>query len=202
MEQACRTLEISRSGYYDWLHHKPCIREQRNQALKRKLVELHQKYTALGLDSLYHLLKPDFGCSRKRVHCQMRLAGICSVRHQAYKVTTNSQHSHPVSSNLLKRNFSFERLNQAWVGDITYIPTGEGWLYPPCAAHAPVLFSVLGQKTELTSQNPVFSRPSEFSSILTQSSFVMTRLICLRSMDLNILCKSGRSILRPVKPSS
>ncbi|MGO5116369.1 DUF3846 domain-containing protein [Candidatus Avoscillospira sp. LCP25S3_F1] len=129
MEQACRTLEISRSGYYDWLHHKPCIREQRNQALKRKLVELHQKYPALGLDSLYHLLKPDFGCSRKRVHRQMRLAGICSVRHRAYKVTTNSQHSHPVASNLLKRNFFFERPNQAWVGDITYIPTGEGWPY-------------------------------------------------------------------------
>ena len=129
VEQVCRTLEISRSGYYDWLHHKPCIREQRNQALKRKLVELHQKYPALGLDSLYHLLKPDFGCSRKRVHCQMRLAGICSVRRRAYKVTTNSKHSHPVASNLLKRNFFFERPNQAWVGDITYIPTGEGWLY-------------------------------------------------------------------------
>ncbi|MGO5116690.1 DDE-type integrase/transposase/recombinase, partial [Candidatus Avoscillospira sp. LCP25S3_F1] len=50
-------------------------------------------------------------------------------RHRAYKVTTNSQHSHPVASNLLKRNFFFERPNQAWVGDITYIPTGEGWLY-------------------------------------------------------------------------
>ena len=129
MEQACRTLEISRSGYYDWLHRKPCVREQRNQALKRKLVELHQKYPAPGLDSLYHLLKPDFGCSRKRVHRQMRLAGICSARRRAYKVTTNSQHSHPVASNLLKRNFFFVRPNQAWVGDITYIPTGEGWLY-------------------------------------------------------------------------
>lgn len=83
----------------------------------------------MGLDSLYHLLKPEFGCSRKRVHRQMRLAGICSARRRAYKATTNSMHSHPIASNLLKRSFSFDRPNQAWVGDITYIPTGEGWLY-------------------------------------------------------------------------
>ena len=68
MEQVCRALEVSRSGYYGWLKHKPAVREQRNLALKRKLVELHEKYPAMGLDSLYHLLKPDFGCSRKRVY--------------------------------------------------------------------------------------------------------------------------------------
>ena len=59
----------------------------------------------------------------------MQLAGIASVRRRAYKITTNSRHSHPIAPNLLKRNFFFEQPNQAWVGDITYIPTGEGWLY-------------------------------------------------------------------------
>ena len=129
MEQVCLALEISRSGYYDWKHHKPGIRERSNQALRRRLVELHEKYPALGLDSLHHMLRAEFGCSRKRVHRQMRLAGIASVRRRAYKATTNSRHSHPVAPNLLQRNFCFERPNQAWVGDITYIPTGEGWLY-------------------------------------------------------------------------
>ena len=129
MEQVCLALEISRSGYYDWQHHKPGRRERSNQALRRKLVELHEKYPALGLDSLHHMLKPEFGCSRKRVHRQMRLAGIASARHRAYKATTNSRHNHPPAPNLLQRNFCFERSNQAWVGDITYIPTGEGWLY-------------------------------------------------------------------------
>ena len=75
MEQVCRALEVSRSGYYGWLKHKPGMREQRNLALKRRLVELHEKYPSMGLDSLYHLLKPDYGCSRKRVYRQMRLAG-------------------------------------------------------------------------------------------------------------------------------
>ena len=129
VEQVCLALEISRSGYYDWKHHKPGIRERSNQALRRRLVELHEKYPALGLDSLHHMLRAEFGCSRKRVHRQMRLAGIASVRRRAYKATTNSRHSHPVAPNLLQRNFCFERPNQAWVGDITYIPTGEGWLY-------------------------------------------------------------------------
>ena len=84
---------------------------------------------AMGLDSLYRLLKPEFGCSRKRVHRQMQLAGISSARRRAYKKTTHSNHSHPIAPNLLQRNFSFDRPDQAWVGDITYIPTGEGWLY-------------------------------------------------------------------------
>ena len=130
MEQACRVLEVSRSGYYGWLKRKPSQRSQQNQAIKRRLVELHEKYPAMGLDSFYHLLKPEFGCSRKRVHRQMRLAGIYSARRRAYKKTTNSNHDHPIAPNLLQRNFTFERPDQAWVGDITYIPTGgEGWLY-------------------------------------------------------------------------
>ena len=129
MEQVCRVLEVSRSGYYDWRKRDPSKREQRNQALKRRLIELHEKYPAMGLDSLYHLLRPEFGCSRKRVHRQTRLAGIHSARRRAYRATTNSAHSHPIAPNLLKRNFSFDQPNQAWVGDITYIPTGEGWLY-------------------------------------------------------------------------
>ena len=57
-----------------------CRRRLQNQALRRRLIELHEKYPAMGLDSLYRLLKPEFGCSRKRVHRQMRLAGISSVR--------------------------------------------------------------------------------------------------------------------------
>ncbi len=129
MEQVCRELEVSRSGYYGWLRRGPSQRGRRNQALRRQLIELHEKYPAMGLDSLYHLLKPEFGCSRKRVYRQMRLAGICSVRNRAYRITTNSNHNNPIAPNLLKRNFSFVQPNEAWVSDITYIPTGEGWLY-------------------------------------------------------------------------
>ena len=129
MEKLCRLLEISRSGYYAWLTRRQSQRAQHNQALTRELVYLHEKYPALGLDSLYHMLKASNSCSRGRVHRLMKAAGIHSMRKKAYKSTTNFRHSHPIAPNLLKRQFSFTQPNQAWVGDITYIPTGEGWLY-------------------------------------------------------------------------
>ena len=104
MEQACRVLEVSRSGYYGWVYHKPCGREQSNQTLQRRLMELHQKYPALGLDSLHPMLKPEFGCSRRRVHRQMQLAEIASVRCRACKVTTNSRHSYPLYQTFCNEN--------------------------------------------------------------------------------------------------
>lgn len=129
MEQLCRLLEISRSGYYAWLHRGASRRRRQNQALLCALVRLHEKYPALGLDSLYHLLKVDFYCSRGRVHRMMKMANIRSLRKRAYKATTNSNHANPIAPNLLNRNFTFLKPNEAWVGDITYIPTLEGWLY-------------------------------------------------------------------------
>ena len=129
MEQLCRILEISRSAYYAWLHRSDCKRISSDQALRRALVGLHAKYPAFGLDSLHQMLKPEFHCSRGRVHRLMKALGIHSLRKKAYRITTNSRHNHPIAPNLLMRNFSFVQPNQAWVGDITYIPTDEGWLY-------------------------------------------------------------------------
>ena len=59
----------------------------------------------------------------------MKLHNIHSIRKKAFKVTTNSNHNYTVSPNLLKRDFKSNKPNQKWVGDITYIPTDEGWLY-------------------------------------------------------------------------
>ena len=111
MEKLCRLLEISRSGYYPWLTRGQSQRTQRNQALTRELVRLHEKYPALGLDSLYPMLKPEYLCSRGQVHRLMKAAKILSVRKKAYKTTTNSCHSHPIAPNLLQRQFSFALLH-------------------------------------------------------------------------------------------
>lgn len=75
MVKLCRLLEISRSGYYAWLTRGQSRRTQRNQALLRELVRLHEKYPVLGLDSLYHMVKPVCPCSRGRVHRLMKAAG-------------------------------------------------------------------------------------------------------------------------------
>ena len=129
MELLCRLLEVSRSGYYEWLHRKASAHMQQDQALKRRLLALHQRYPALGLDSLYHMIRKELSCSRKRIHRLMNELGISSARKRVYKTTTNSRHAHPIAPNLLARHFSFDKPNMAWVGDITYIPTDEGWLY-------------------------------------------------------------------------
>ena len=59
----------------------------------------------------------------------MKQYNIHSIRKKSYKTSTNSKHNYAVSPNLLQRNFTAEKTNQKWVGDITYIPTDEGWLY-------------------------------------------------------------------------
>ena len=129
MDKLCPLLEVSRSGYYSWRNRQPSRRSLENQAILRVLIRLRQLYPALGLDSFYHMVRPEFRCSRNRVWRLMQKANIHSARQKAYKRTTNSNHTNPVAPNLLGRHFKFSQPNQAWVGDITYIPTGEGWLY-------------------------------------------------------------------------
>ena len=59
----------------------------------------------------------------------MKLNGLRSVYRRPYRVTTRSDHVKPVAENLLDRRFRQSAMNRAWVADITYVPTGEGWLY-------------------------------------------------------------------------
>lgn len=125
----CRLLGVSRSGYYAWLTRPISQRQRRNQALLREIVRLHEKYPSLGLDGLYHILKRKHTCSRGRVHRLMKQAGIRSIRKAGFKVTTNSRHKLPIAPNLLNRNFHADAPNAVWVSDITYIRTGQGWLY-------------------------------------------------------------------------
>lgn len=107
----CREMGISRSGYYAWRKRKASPQKRRNQELARALVRLHEAYPAMGLDSLHHLLKPQFHCSRGRVHRLMKALNIHSLRRKAYKITTNSNHSYPIAPNLLQRQFSFPQPN-------------------------------------------------------------------------------------------
>lgn len=127
--ELCRTLGISRSSYYEWKTRKPGKRQTSNQRLSRLILWLHEKYPALGLESIYHILHRKYQCSRGRVHRIMKRLNVHSVRKRAFRVTTNSNHNHPIAPNRLMRNFHADKPNQVWVGDITYTPTGEGWLY-------------------------------------------------------------------------
>ncbi len=75
------------------------------------------------------LAKNEIIISRKRIGRLMASAGLYCKTKRKFKVTTDSKHNKPISPNLLQRQFDVIQPDKCWVGDITYIPTKEGWLY-------------------------------------------------------------------------
>ena len=67
--------------------------------------------------------------SRRRIVRLMQEANLICKTKRKFKATTDSKHNKPIAPNLLDRKFNVDRANHYWVGDITYIPTEEGWLY-------------------------------------------------------------------------
>ncbi|MGF7036766.1 transposase InsO family protein, partial [Paenibacillus mucilaginosus] len=77
------------------------------------------------------ILREEDGCavSSKTVSRLMKEMGLKSITVGKYKATTNSNHNMPVHDNILNQQFKVEAPNKVWVTDITYVATGEGWLY-------------------------------------------------------------------------
>lgn len=127
----CQFMGVSRSGYYDWLHRKPSARAQANERLLEQIKRLHQqtreRYGAL---KCWHaLLKQGFACGKNRVARLRALYGIYAKRRRRFVVTTRSKWTRKAAPNRLSRQFAMSQPNQAWVGDVTFIPTRQGWLY-------------------------------------------------------------------------
>jgi transposase InsO family protein len=127
----CQVLGIARSAYYGWKKRGPSQRDQDNQALIEHIRRIHKlSRKTYGSPRVYHQLKKQgLICSPNRVARLMRQEDIKGRRKYRKVHTTDSQHAFPVAENLLNREFEAEKPNQKWVGDITYIPTEEGWLY-------------------------------------------------------------------------
>ncbi len=127
----CQVLQVSRSGYYEYLKGVVCKREEENKKLLAVIKQLHQKSKQrYGSPRIQQALKAQhMAVSRPRVARLMKQAHIKAQLKRRFKVTTDSQHQYAVSENLLKRNFTAATLGQAWVSDITYIQTIAGWLY-------------------------------------------------------------------------
>ena len=125
----CELLEVSRSGFYDWVDRPPSKREKRHQKILKEIQKTHKKHPVWGVDPIHAEVKETIPCSRGTVYRLMKKNGIKSKRKAKWKATTNSNHSLPVAPNLLEQNFNVEELNTVWVGDITYSWTEEGWLY-------------------------------------------------------------------------
>jgi transposase InsO family protein len=124
-------LEVSRSGYYRWRGRGPSERAFENKALTKKITRIWDDSAKTYGSPRIHaaLLAEGETLSRPRVARLMKAAGIASQIRPKWTATTDSGHTLPVAPNLLGRDFQADHLARAWVSDITYLPSNEGWLY-------------------------------------------------------------------------
>lgn len=127
----CKVFGVTRSSYYDWLimQAPPRSLEKKRLAeeIKQLFLESRCTYGTRRIRSL--LVKSGVVISRRRVGKLMKQQNLSCKTRRKFKVTTDSKHQLPVAPNILNREFGAEKLNQKYVGDITYIWTKEGWLY-------------------------------------------------------------------------
>ena len=127
----CKELEVSPSGYYAWRHRPPSAREMANRDLAQRIEAVYTDTDGTyGSPRIYYELQAQgVACSKNRIARLMRLRGLKAKQVRRYKSTTRRNKAHRAAPNLLERDFSAERPDHKWLTDITYIPTGEGWLY-------------------------------------------------------------------------
>lgn len=127
----CEVLDVSRSGFYAWRRRKPSARLQRDAKLVVAITAAHTKSgKRYGSPRVHRALRAKgIRVGEKRVARLMRDGKIVGVRKRRFRRTTDSAHASPIAPNILDRNFRAVRPNEAWVGDVTYIATGQGWSY-------------------------------------------------------------------------
>jgi transposase InsO family protein len=130
----CRQLDVSRSGYCQWRTRPPSERQMANAVLDAQVAALHARSKrSYGRPRILRGLRAQgIRVGHERVRHSLKRQGLAPVYRRAYRVTTDSAHHKPIAQNVLDRRFDGWRVNQAWVTDITYIATGEGWLYLAC----------------------------------------------------------------------
>ena len=131
MRLLCRLMGVSHGGFYDYLK-----RRQREPDPEREEKLVWIKEIARGSEHTYGsrrmakgLQALGYPVGRYQARGLMREAGLWVRYRRRYRVTTNSNHRHPVFSNRLERDFTASAPNQIWASDISYLWTREGWLY-------------------------------------------------------------------------
>jgi len=128
----CETLEVSPAGYYAWRQCPRSDRQQQRDALLVEIRAIHAQFKGRYGSPRIHaeLVTRGHACCVNTVAKLMREAGIAAKTARKFRCsTTDSDHDLPVAENLLDRQCNPSEANEAWVADITYIPTREGWLY-------------------------------------------------------------------------
>jgi putative transposase len=127
----CRTLEVSRSGYYEWLSRPPQAQVDADAQLQAKV----QHYFGQGRGtygtrrSKYLLAQEGLQVSRRRIGRILAVAGLRCTTRRKFKAPMIAGQAQTVAPHQLNREFTVPAPDTVYVGDMTYRPTGEGWLY-------------------------------------------------------------------------
>ena len=128
----CALLDVARSGYQHWRALKGESQRQLEDArLVVAIKAAHQRGRGIYGPKIIRTELAEQGmlAGLNRIRRLSKLHGIRCTHKKKFRVTTDSKHQLPIAPNLLDRQFTCTAPNRVWVGDITYIPTDEGWLY-------------------------------------------------------------------------
>ena len=127
----CDMMDVSSSAYYSWLKRPESARSLEDKRQGEKVKRIHERsretYGARRIRE--EMIEDGEQISRTRTRRLMKQQSLESKSRRKFKATTNSNHGRPVAPNLLDREFMVGQRNTVYAGDITYIPTDEGWLY-------------------------------------------------------------------------
>jgi transposase InsO family protein len=131
VSQLCDAVGVSRSAFYAWSRGNPSQRTLANERILAEIRAIHAEHRERYGSPRVRAELRDRGLDvgRHRVARLMRENGLRARMRRRFRRTTDSRHKLPVAPNLLERRFTTTAPNQAWVGDITYIWTAEGWAY-------------------------------------------------------------------------
>jgi putative transposase len=127
----CRVLAVSPGGYYDWRGRPKSDRAQEREALVVAIKAVHSEVKARYGSPRVHaeLVARGLACCVNTVAKLMRQHGMAAKSKRKFRCTTDSNHDRPVAENVVNREFRPAAADRTWTADITYIATGEGWLY-------------------------------------------------------------------------
>ena len=132
IEKMAKIMEVSRSGYYDWMKREASKRDEENAQIYHDILEIFlASRCSMGARRIAKQLSKLYGrrINRKRVARLMKENGLVAKGRKKFVVTTDSKDSVNIFPNLLRRDFTADMKNTKFVSDTTYIATEEGWLY-------------------------------------------------------------------------